>query len=1058
MQALARLSVNRPVVATVLVLVFAVVGIYSLPRLGVDRFPAVDIPYVTVITTLRGATPEEMETQVTEQIEKQVNTVSGIDTLSSTSSEGVSTVVIGFVLEKNGDIAAQEVRAKVDLVLAYLPKDVDKPIVQKFDSGSSAVIQLAVSSQDRSIRDLTEYVDKTMRPQIENVQGVGEAEILGGQARQINVELDAMALRAYKLTALEVGNALAAGNLQVPGGALDQGDKRISVRTRGRVTSIDGIRDLIIRVRDGHAIRLSDVARVSDAEEEAESVAKVDGKPAILVSIRKQSGANAVNTIAGVKTRLEQLQKTLPAGMDLRIVSDQSDYILAALRAVEEHLILGAILASIIVLVFLWNWRSAIIAAIAIPTSLVSTFALMSTMGFTLNVVTLLALTLAVGIVIDDAVIVIENIYRYLEEKQMSPREAALAATQEIGLAVLATTFSLIAVFVPISFMTGIVGRFFNSFGLTMAFAIMISLLVAFTLAPMLSARWLRKPKETLHAILRGDGLRGSSEAESPGAPAPRTSKAGAFSKLEGGYRNVLRWSLRHRWVVALMGAFIFFMIGPLGKASRVNFLPEDDEGVFAISVRAPEGTSLSKTSSILDKLAEQVRVLPEVDYTVVTIGSDRQRSQNSGAVTVHMRKVEERKQNVTQQEVMSRARAEIVGKYPRDLRIVVAAPDPMSGGTATAVQFVLTGPDLDKLTATADRMVKELTESGAAMDCDTSSITGKPEIGISVDRNAAADVGVGVSDVATTLRMLVAGTKVSDYAEGGYQYDINLRAMPQYRDREANLALFLVPSSSPGVGAIPLNQVVTSRPGSGPASINRFARNRQVTVSCNIPQGGSEQATQAKINEIFEKAKPGPLYQGQAAGRSRELGRTMTAFGTALLLAIVFMYLILAAQFESWVTPLVILTVLPLTMPFALLSVLLLRGSMNIFSMLGILVLFGVVMKNAILQVDHANGLRNEGMERDDAVIEACRDRLRPILMTTIAFVAGMIPLALSSGTGAGTNRAMSTVIIGGQLLSLAISLVAIPVYYTMMDDLMASLRRVKARILGRTGVAAAD
>jgi HAE1 family hydrophobic/amphiphilic exporter-1 len=1056
MQALARLSVNRPVVATVLVLVFAVVGMYSLPRLGVDRFPAVDFPMVTVVTTLRGATPEEMETQVTEQIEKQVNTISGIDTLSSTSSEGVSTVMISFMLEKNGDVAAQEVRAKVDLAVAFLPKDAEKPIVQKFDVGSSAVIQLAVSSTDRSIRDLTEYVDKTMRPQIENVAGVGEAEILGGQARQINVELDAIALRAYKLTALEVGAALGSGNIQVPGGALDQGDKRISVRTRGRVTSVDGLRDLVVRVRDGHAIRVGDVARVTDAQEEATSVAKVDGKPAILVSIRKQSGANAVATVAGVKERLDQLKKTLPPGMDLRIVSDQSDYILAALHAVQEHLVLGAILASLIVLVFLWNWRSAVIAAIAIPTSLVSTFALMSMMGFTLNVVTLLALTLAVGIVIDDAVIVIENIYRFLEHGAMSPREAALAATKEIGLAVLATTFSLIAVFVPISFMTGIVGRFFNSFGLTMAFAILVSLLVAFTLAPMLSARWLRKPKETLKAVLHGEGFKG--DADAAAAHDPATARLGGYGRFEAWYQRVVGWSLHHRWVVALACAFTFFMIGPLGKASRVNFLPDDDEGMFAISVRAPEGTSMSKTAAILDRLAEQVKSLPEVDYTVVTAGSDRQRTQNSGAVTVHMRRVEDRKQQVTQQILLDRARDEIVSKYPRDLRIVVAAPDPMSGGTATAVQFVLTGPDLDKLTETADKMVAELTASGAARDCDTSSITGKPEVGVSVDREAAADVGVAVSDVATTLRTLVAGAKVSDYAEGGYQYDINLRALPQYRDREENLALFLVPSSNAGVGAIPLNQVVTSDPGSGPASINRFARNRQVTVSCNIPPGGSEQATQAKIREAFEKVKPGPLYQGQAAGRSRELGRTMTSFGTALLLAIVFMYLILAAQFESWVTPMVILTVLPLTMPFALLSVLLLRGSMNIFSMLGLLVLFGVVKKNAILQVDRANGLREEGMERDEAVVEACRARLRPILMTTIAFVAGMIPLALSSGTGAGTNRAMSTVIIGGQILSLALTLVAVPVFYTLADDMMEGVRRLKSRIMGRTGVAAAD
>lgn len=1057
MQALAKLSVHRPVVATVMILVLAVLGLVSYQKLGVDRFPNVDIPYVTVTTTLAGATPEEMETQVTEQIEKQVNTVSGIDTLSSTSAEGISSVVIGFMLEKNADAAFNEVRAKVDLAMADLPKDADKPVVQKIDSGSSAILSIALSSNSTSVRDLTEFADKKLRPQIENVNGVGEVEILGGQSRQINVMLDANALRAYNLSAIDVANALQAGNLQVPGGALDQGDRRISVRTRGRAQSMDELRDLVVQVRDDHPVRIRDIATVEDGGAEAESLANVNGKRAVLLNIRKQSGANTVAVIDAVKQRMDLIKSKLPADYSTKIVTDQSVYIRAALNAVKEHLILGAILAAVVVLLFLWNWRSALISSIAIPTSLISTFALMAVMGFTLNVITMLALTLAVGIVIDDAVIVLENIYRFIQQKKITPRQAALEATQEIGLAVLATTFTLLAVFVPIAFMSGIVGRFMNSFGLTMAFAIAVSLLVAFTLTPMLSARWLHQPKETLKSIVRGDGLRGpvfrpigESTTEQPVAEEAKPRRVGAFARLENGYEASLRWSLGHRWVVMVASLAVFFSIVPLGKMSKVNFIPDDDESQFLVSVRAPEGTSLSATETLLNHVATDIRKMPEVAYTLVTVADDRQRSANSGTVTVKMNEVEARKVPVTEQDLMTRARALMVAKYPRELRTTVSPPNVMGGGASAVVQYVVTGPNLDVLTRTASKAVTDLRQSPLIADCDTSSIPGKPEIGVSVDRNAAADLGVSVSNIATTMRILVAGQKVSDYADGGYQYDINLRALPQYRDRETNLALFTVPSTKANVGAVPIDQVVTYRQGSGLSSINRLSRNRQVTISANPVPGASEQSVQQLIANNIARQNLGAAYHGELIGRSRELGRTMAAFMMSLLLAIVFMYLILSAQFESWLYPGVILTALPLTMPFALLSINLTGGSLNIFTMLGMLVLFGVVVKNAILQVDHTIGLRASGMPRTDAILTACKDRLRPILMTTIAFVAGMIPLAVSNGTGAGTNRAMSSVIIGGQVLSLVLTLLATPVFFSITDDVAEAIHRLHVRIFG--------
>jgi HAE1 family hydrophobic/amphiphilic exporter-1 len=1045
--------VNRPVVATVLILVLVVVGLYSLPQLGVDRFPNFDIPYVTITTTLPGATPEEMETQVTEEIEKQVNTVSGIDTLSSTSSEGASVVVVSFNLEKNGDVAANEVRSKVDLALPNLPDDANKPVVQKLDAAAGAIMQVTLSAKNAPIRELTEFADKKLRPQLENISGVGEVEIIGGQSRQINVMLDPYALRSYNLTALDVKGALQTQNLQVPGGAMDEGDRRVSVRTQGRVRNVAEMEDLIVRVVGGRPIRIRDIATVEDSQKEAESIANVNGDRAVLLNIRKQSGSNAVAVTDTVKERLKGLQATLPRGYEIRVITDQSSYIKASLDAVKEHLILGAILASIIVLVFLWNWRSALIASLAIPASLVSTFALVKAMGFTMNTVTMLALTLAVGIVIDDAVIVIENIYRFLEERQLTPREAAIEATSEIGLAVMATTFSLMAVFIPIAFMSGIVGRVLNSFGLTMAFAIGVSLLVAFTLAPMLSARWLKAPKDTLRRVAKGEGLRGpvapaahraahaaqpANGAGQPSSEDERRVSPGLFGSIEKTYLFTLNWALGHRWVIVAVCVGVLFLLGPLGKSMKFNFLPEDDESQFIVSVRAPEGTSLAGTEKTLNSIAKDLRQLPEVRYTMVTVADDRQRSQNVGSVTVQMNAVEDRHSAATQHELMERTRSEILPRYPRDLRCLVATPSVIGGSATADVQYVIVGPDLEKLRTASSHIIAGLKQFPGAVDVDSSLQSGKPEVGMAVDRNAAADLGVSVAGIATSLRVIVAGERVSDFAEGGYQYDINLRALPQYRDREDSLSLFLVPSSNPALGAVPLNQVVTSKLGSGPAEVKRYGRTRQVTISANPATGASEKAIQDKIAELYQKENLGPLYRSDLVGRSRELGRTMTAFMTAMLLAVIFMYLILAAQFESWIYPLVILSVLPLTLPFALASVWALGGSLNIFSMLGILVLFGVVMKNAILQVDHTNGLRENGKPRREAILEACRDRLRPILMTTIAFVAGMIPLVVSRGTGAGTNHAMSSVIIGGQVLSLLLTLIATPVIYSLSDDVI--------------------
>lgn len=1066
MQNLARLCVQRPVFATVLILLLVVVGLFAIPSLPLDRFPTIDFPSVTITTTLAGATPEEMDTDVTEEIEKQIGSVSGVDTIVSSSSDGISVVQMQFVLERNGDVAAQDVRAKIDLAIPNLPKAADRPIVQKF-GGDAAPILNFVLSGEASIRDLTEYADKTLRPQLESINGVGQVNILGGRLRQINVLLDPYKLRAFGLTVIDVRNALASQNLQVPGGALDLGDRRISVRTQGRVQTVDQMRRIVVQTTAGRSIRIGDVAVVEDGEQEPTSSASVNGRASVLLQVKKQSGANSTGVIDTVKQRLVEIKPTFPPTYEYKITSDQSRFAKAAVHAVQEHLVLGSILAALVVLVFLWNWRSTLIAAIAIPASLISTFALMWAQGFTLNVITLLALTLAVGIVIDDAIIVLENIYKFLEEKGMSPREAAIEGAKEISLAVLATTLSLVAVFLPVAFMTGIVGRFLNSFGLTMAFAIGVSFLVAFTLTPMLSSRWLKAPKETLKAIARGDGFKGDVIQRNGDTPlsTPHHEKNGGggfLAPLENGYATLLRWSLRHRWVIILITLGVFFSTVPLMGVVGKNFLPDEDESQFLVSVRAPEDRSRQYTEHLLNQLADELRKLPEVRETVVTVGQDLQQTQNKGEILVEMNEIEDRKSPTSQFDLMNRVRKEILPKYPRDLRTLVSPPNAFGQGAQAGMQFVINGPDLDVLSKASRKIVEELKKIPGIADADTSLVIGKPEIGVYVDRDRAGDLGVTVGDVATTMRIITAGdNKASSFTEGGKRYDVNLRALPQYRDQQSNLALFTVPTSKgqggaattdgkPALRSIPLQQVVKFRPGNAPSVVERYGRTRSVTVSANLLPGVSEGNIQQVILEALNKQNLGTQYRGQFAGRSRELGKTFSAFGTAFLLSIIFMYLILAAQFESWVHPITILLALPLTVPFALISLIITGNSLNIYSMLGLLVLFGIVKKNSILQVDHANQLLERGLPKEDAIVQASRDRLRPILMTTVAFVAGMLPLALSNGVGAGTNRAASGIIIGGQTLSLALTLIATPVFYSLFYDLTAGFSKLRNRLFG--------
>jgi HAE1 family hydrophobic/amphiphilic exporter-1 len=1052
MQKLAEICVHRPVFATMIILSITVVGLFSFNSLGVDLFPKIDLPTITVTVINPGASPQEIETEITDKVEGAVNTISGIDELRSTSVEGASQVFITFLLEKNADVAAQEVRNKVDLIVNDLPATAEQPIVQKLDTDATPVLRIAVSGP-RSLREVTDIADKQIKRRIESINGVGSVDIVGGRLREIEVWVDPDKMRAFNVSAADVANAVKLQNMEVPGGRVESGQRELTVRTMGRVIDPAEFNNLVVASRGGYSVKLSDIGYSEDGAEEQRTEARLDGQPAVTLVVSKQSGTNTVAVAEAVKERLKEIQSSLPRDVKTQLVGDQTIFIKAALHAINLHLVEGSILAAIVVFVFLWSFRSTLIAAIAIPTSIIATFGLMAAMGFTLNQITMLALTLMVGIVIDDAVVVLENIFRFIEEKGMPPFQAAIEGTREIGLAVTATTLSLLAVFLPVGFMAGIVGRFMSSFGFTSSFAIAVSLLVSFTLTPTLAARLIKRKK---HVVKSGkhsstapeDGDR-TSLANFKDKYNQAQSKEGRFYRpIDRTYTWMLKWSMAHRWAIVLLSLLVIVSIVPLFMFVGKNFLPVDDQSQFEVNVRAPEGYTISATSALAERMATDLRKLPGVTDTLTTIGSGQQQVVNLANIYVKLTPIEER--TASQNDLMLRARTEIVGKYqkefPNQLRTSVNPVAAISGGgfRNADIQFVIGGPDLDKLTKYADDMLAKMKTIPTLVDVDSSLISGKPELRVVIDRARAADLGVRIGDIAQSLNTLVAGEKVSTFNAGTDEYNVRVRAIGEFRANADSLKRLMVASQK--IGWVTLDNLVHVEESTGPSAIDRLNRQRQVTLFANVRPGGSQAAIIEQMNQFGKDAHMDTAYTTGLAGRSKELGRTGYYFLLAIVLSFVFMYMVLAAQFESFIHPITILLTLPLAIPFGIVSLLVTGQTVNIFSGLGLLLLFGVVKKNAILQIDHTNGLRKHGMERHDAIIQANRDRLRPILMTTIALVAGMMPLTLSSGPGSGTNRSIGVLVVGGQSLCLLLTLLAVPVFYSLFDDLARS--RVWSRI----------
>jgi len=1021
---LADVSIERPVFATMMIMALIVLGIFSLLKLNIDQFPDIDFPFVTITTILPGAGPEQIETDVTKKIEDAVNTIGGIDHIRSVSQEGVSFVIIQFKLEVKGKDAAQDVREKIAAVRADLPTDIEDPVIQRIDPASQPIFTLTVSG-DQSEKEITTFTKNIIKKRLENVAGVGRVDLVGGAEREIQIEVDGAALRAYNLSIQDVIQSVSSANVEIPAGNLIQGPRQLLLRTMGKYTSVDDFNKVIVATPGGKIVYLSDVARVIDGVKEQESLSRVNGKNAVGLSILRQSGSNTVQVADALNRQLQFIQEELPSDMHITVARDNSTFIRDSVNDVIFNILYGGLFAVIVVFLFLANIRSTIISAIALPTSVIASFIIMYALNFTLNMMSLLALSLAVGLLIDDAIVVIENIYRHMQQGE-SPVEAAKAASSEIGLAVMATTFTIIAVFIPVAFIPGIVGRFFYQFGITVSVSVLVSLFVAFTLTPMLSSRWLHREDEEL------------------------TPQGNLFHKVlyyfnhffeisSTKYQTAIRWSLGHRKTVLGSAIFIFIFSFFLMRFLGTSFFPSTDQSEFNISVTAAPGSSLQQTSQICSTIEGVVKQKPEVILMLTTIGAGTD-PVTKGNVLVKLVKKNEREKGIEQ--IMAEVRTDIK-KIP-GANFNVGVPQGMGGGDKPVIMSVC-GDDLKILQKLADKVEYIVRTTAGAADIENSFETTKPEMRILIDREKASDLGINVGLIASTARAMVDGFVATKYQEGDEQYDVRVRLSSQDRTSLDNINNLTIKSNK-DIGnnqklMVPVSYVAGISQGSGPSKINRFDRQREIRIDANLAGGLLGDVLTAIQKRTRELAMPFGYTIG-VVGQGQMQAESFANILLSLALAIVFVYIVLAAQFESFSYPFAIMLALPMSLIGAIFLLIIFGSALSVVTLIGIIMLMGLVTKNGILLVDYTNVLRDRGLSRIDAQVKAGATRLRPILMTTFAMIFGMVPVAFSLGEGSEFRAPMGQAVIGGLITSTLLTLFIVPVVYSILDDL--SLRKV--------------
>lgn len=1016
---LSEISIKRPVFATMMTLALIVLGVASYVALPVDLFPDVDFPFIVVSVTYPGASAEAVETDITKKIEDAVNTLAGVDHIESTAQEGYSLTIIQFTLETDGLDAAADVRDKVSTIRADLPDDIDEPLIQRYDPTSEPIVSLAISGP-QSMRDLTDYVDDVMRPRLENISGVGAATINGGAVREIQVRLYPDRLRALDITPSMIAYRLRQSNMEVPGGRMIDGSREWVLRTMGRFSSVKQIEEMVVLTPRGRMVRLSEVADVIDTEEEARSASRLNGVPCVGLDIRRQSGANTVDVATKIKDEVAKMVEELPAGMEVVIARDNSVFIEESIDDVLINIVYGGSLAILVIFLFLANGRATFISGIAIPASIIATFTLMRLLGFSINFMTLLGLSLAVGLLIDDAIVVIENIYRHMEMGK-KPFQAAKDATNEIGLAVSATTFSIMVVFIPVAFMSGIVGQFFYSFGMTVAFAILVSLFIAFTLTPMMSSRFL-KPQAEVEKSRTYKILRGWSNF---------------WKNLEQNYyAPALKFCLRYRFMtmsfatLAFIGSILvaMFLIGS-------EFMPQTDEGLIAVNFEGRTGNRLATTIEEIKPVEQIIMSHPEVVSVLTTIGGSNN-PVTEGYMSVRLKDISERDLGADSLVKIIREELRVIPGYFFSVKMGDSGP----GGGDQPIAYSVRGHDREKLNEYAEELMERIRNIPGLVDLQSSEEQGKPELQVNLNRDLVSDLKVDVADVAMTLRTFIEGEQVSRYKEDDEEYDIRLQIAEQYRHDIDYLGMLAVPSDKEIVGrdrfTVPLSQVADIKTTSGSSNIKRYDRIREIRVT----GGNADRPTGDIRNDIqlvVDSMEIDPGYSIGAVGEAEFMADSFREIGIALILAVIFIYLVLASQYDSFVDPLSIMVSQPLAIIGAMVSLWLFNTPFSIMSLIGIILLMGLVTKNAILLIDFTKQRRAEGMSRAEALLEAGPIRFRPIIMTALSTVLGVLPLALALGSGAELRAPIARAVIGGMVSSTFLTLLVIPVVYTYFDDL---------------------
>ena len=1021
---IADTSIQRPVFAVMLISALVVLGAVSIPRLGIDLWPRVEFPMVVVSTVLEGAAPETVEREISQVLEESINTTEGISSLRSISSDSISIIYVEFDLEYDIQEKAQEVRDKVAAVRGELPRDVETPVVERVDPDSQPILVVMLAGP-QSIRTISEFADKRLKPRLERIPGVGSVTLAGSRKREIRIWIDPLRLGGYGLAIDDVLGALQREHVEMPGGRLETESQEWALRTEGKLTSAEQFGAVVVADRGGSVIHLRDVANIEDGMAEERTISQLNGRRGVALQVRRQSGENTVAVADAVKREIEVVRADLPDGYEMVVARDSSRFIRSSIYDVMGALVIGALLASIVVFLFLRDLRSTLITAVAIPTSIMSTFIFFYAFGFTLNTMTMMALSLSIGLLIDDAIVVLENTFRHME-LGASPKQAASTGTAEIGLAVIATSLAIGAVFLPIAFMSGVVGRFFREFGIVATCAVLMSALVALTLVPMLCSRYLR-PTQTQGWIYRV--------------------LEWLYVRLESRYRRTLEWGLRHRpatlalAVVAVVGGFAMV------RAVPVTFIIPEDRGEFNVWLKLPLGSTVHTTQALTADVVRELRSSPEVAAVFSTIGAGVTKRVNEAELFVQL--VHKSQREVSQQRFMADLRGRIRGlSLPlKDFAVEEIGFFSVAGSRNAQIMYAIRGPDGDRLQFFARGLLERMRAAGGYADVSISYESGKPEVALEIMRERAADLGVPALQIGRTISALFAGYKAATFEEGGERYDVRVQVLPEYRDDPAKLALVSV--RAPDGALVPLRNLVNPRVGSGPVQIERESRTRSITVRGNL-DGKAAGEADVEISRFAKELGIGGEYEFAAVGPSERLRESLSAILFAFVLALVAIYMILAAQFNSFVHPFTIMLSAPLSFIGSFAAVWLMGMQLDTLGQIAFLMLMGIVMKNGILLVDYTNTVRKRGVSAREAVLEAGPVRLRPVLMTAVSTIFGMIPLAFGTGDGSEWRQPMGIVSIGGLVASTLLTLLIVPIAYTLFDDAQRALKRGLGAVLG--------